>query len=71
MGRRHYWYVRTLVAAFLGSTGYAVLLHRAILFDVLTFWMAGYSLTGWLSLTREERARYRSVVDEARAVPVK
>jgi len=69
MARSHVWYVQALVLLFLASTGYAVLFHRAILFDVLTFWMVGYSLTGWLSLTREERARYRRVVDEARARP--
>ena len=71
MGRRHYWYVRFLVGSFLGTTAYAALLHRAILFDVLTFWMVGYSLGAWLSLTRDERDRYRRVVDEARAVAVK
>lgn len=67
MSRSHRWYVQALVGGFLVSTGYALLLHRAILFDVLMFWMAGYSLTAWLSLTREERARYRRTVDEARA----
>jgi len=71
MSRSHTWYVQALVAGFLVSTGYALLFHRAILFDVLTFWMVGYSLTGWLSLTREERARYRRVVAEARARPAK
>lgn len=69
MARKHRWYVQALVGAFLVSTGYAALLHREILFDVLTFWMVGYSLTGWLSLTREELGRYRSVVNEALAQP--
>jgi phosphatidylserine synthase len=67
MGRRHVWYVEVLVAGFLISTSYAMLLDRSILFDVLAFWMAGYSLTAWLSLTRAERTSYRAVVDEARA----
>lgn len=67
MGRSHHLHVKVLIFLFLGSTGYAVLFHRAILFDVFTFWMAGYSLTGWLSLTRDERARFRDVVREARA----
>jgi phosphatidylserine synthase len=69
MARSHVWYVQALVLLFLATTGYAVLFHRAILFDVLTFWMLGYSLTAWMSLTREERARYRQVVDEARGRP--
>lgn len=71
MARSHYWYVQGCVMAFLVTTGYAVLLHRSILFDVLTFWMVGYSLFGWLSLTRDERARYHRVVAEARARPAK
>jgi phosphatidylserine synthase len=71
MSRSHHWYVQVLIAGFLVSTGYALVLHRAILFDVLTFWMVGYSLTGWLSLTRDERARYRRVVAESLARPRK
>jgi phosphatidylserine synthase len=69
MGRSHHWYVQVLIFLFFASTGYAVFLDRSVLFDVFTFWMAGYSLTSWLSLTREERARYRSVVEDARARP--
>ena len=71
MARSHTWYVKVLIVAFFASTGYAVLLHRSILFDVLSFWMIGYSLTGWLSLTREELGRYHSVVVEARARPIR
>jgi len=67
MARSHRWYAKVAIGAFLVSTGYAALLHRAILFDVLTFWMVGYSLTSWRSLTGEELARYRRVVAEARA----
>jgi phosphatidylserine synthase len=67
LGRVHVWYVRVLSVMFLGSMSYAVVLHRAIVFDVLTFWMVGYSLTGWLSMTGEERAQYRRVVDAARS----
>jgi len=69
MARSHRWYVQVLILTFLGSTLYAALFNRAILFDVLTFWMVGYSLTGWLSLTPDELARYRRVVGEARARP--
>jgi phosphatidylserine synthase len=71
MSRGHHLHVKILIFLFLATTGYAVLLHREILFDVMAFWMAGYSLTGWLSLTREERARYRQVVEAARARPAK
>ncbi|HSK02608.1 MAG TPA: CDP-alcohol phosphatidyltransferase family protein [Kofleriaceae bacterium] len=71
MSRGHHLHVKVVITLFLASTLYALLLHRAILFDVVTFWMVGYALTSWLSMTREERARYRQVVDAARARPVK
>ncbi|HWO22295.1 MAG TPA: CDP-alcohol phosphatidyltransferase family protein [Kofleriaceae bacterium] len=67
LGRSHHWYVKVMIAVFLATTLYALLFDRALLFDVFTFWMAGYSLTGWLSLTRDERARYRRVVEESLA----
>ena len=67
IARTHRWYVRVLASSFLGSMAYAVLLHRTIVFDVFTFWMAGYSLTSWLSLTSEERVQYRRVVEAARS----
>jgi phosphatidylserine synthase len=69
MGRRHHLHVKVVICVFLASTLYALLLRRAILFDVFTFWMTGYALTGWLSMTRAERAQFRSVVAEARARP--
>jgi hypothetical protein len=71
MSRGHHLHVKVVISLFLASTFYALLLHRAILFDVVTFWMVGYALTSWLSMTREERARYRQVVDAARARPAK
>jgi phosphatidylserine synthase len=67
LARGHRWHVRTLVGLFLASTGYAAILHRAILFDVLTVFMVGYSLLAWLSLTAAERADYRRVVAAARS----
>lgn len=67
MARSHHWYVKVLILLFFASVGYASVIDRSILFDVLTFWMVGYSLTSWLSMTSEERVAYRRVVDEARA----
>lgn len=69
LGRSHSWYVQGLILGFFVSTLYAVVLHRAILFDVLTFWMVGYSLLGWVSLTRDELGKYRAVVRAARSQP--
>ena len=71
LGRSHHWYVQIVICMFLASTGYAMFFDRSILFDVITFWMVGYALTGWLSLTRDELARYRSVVRESLTRPRK
>lgn len=67
LARSHTWYVQALSLSFLASMAYAVLLHRAIMFDVFTFWMTGYALTSWLSLTSAERVEYRRVVEAARS----
>jgi hypothetical protein len=67
LARSHTWYVQVLSLSFLASMAYAVLLHRAIMFDVFTFWMTGYALTSWLSLTSAERIEYRRVVEAARS----
>ena len=67
IARSHHWYVQILVVSFLASMSYAVILDRSIVFDVLTFWMVGYSLTSWLSLTGEERTQYRRVVEAAKS----
>jgi phosphatidylserine synthase len=39
-------------------------------FDVLFFWMAGYSLSSWMSLSHEERAAHRKAVADAKALLV-
>ncbi len=71
MGRSHHLHVKVVIVVYLASMAYALLLRRDLFFDVMTFWMIGYSLTSWLSMTREERARYRGVVEAARAQPRK
>jgi phosphatidylserine synthase len=71
MGRGHHLHVKVVIVVYLASMAYALLLRRDLFFDVMTFWMIGYSLTSWLSMTREERARYRGVVEAARARPAK
>lgn len=67
LGRRHHLHVKFFISLFLASTFYALLLRREILFDVFTFWMVGYSFTGWLSMTRAERAQFYEVVEAAKA----
>jgi len=63
--RRHFWYVRALIALFFITTFAVLAGWREFFFDVVFFWMAGYSLTGWMSLTGEERQKYREAVDLA------
>ena len=67
LARSHRWYVRVLSITFLASMAYALILRRDLVFDIFTFWMVGYSLTSWLSLTTEERVQYRRVVEAARS----
>lgn len=65
--RSHWWGVNVMIAlAFLATIAFA-LVRPTFLFDVLFFWMAGYSLSSWMSLTREERADYRRSVAAAKA----
>jgi CDP-diacylglycerol---serine O-phosphatidyltransferase len=67
MSRSHHLHVKILIFLFIASTSYAMLLRRELLFDVFTFWMTGYALTGWLSMTREERTHFWGVVREAKS----
>ena len=39
------------------------------IFDVLFFWMLGYSTTAWLSMTKDERVAYHAKVKAALAQP--
>lgn len=65
--RGHRGPVRALIGLFFATTLGALLLAPRALFDVLFFWMAGYSLTGWLALTRAERLAFRRSILGARA----
>lgn len=65
--RSHWWFVYVVIAiAFLGTIAIAFVWPR-FLFDVLFFWMAGYSMSAWMSLTSEERTEYRRSVAAAKA----
>jgi phosphatidylserine synthase len=70
LGRGHVWYVKALIALFFLCTAGALFVNRAYMFDVLFFWMAGYSMWAWLSLTPEERRAYRETVRAAKAARV-
>jgi phosphatidylserine synthase len=66
MARGHRWYVKGLVWLFFGSTGAILVLWPERAFDLLFFWMVGYSVTGWLSLTGEERRVYFQTVAQTK-----
>ena len=66
-GRPLFLWVRICIAAFFAVTIAAAFMHPAYFFDVLFFWMAGYSVFGWAAFTPDERARHREKVAAARA----
>lgn len=64
--RRHYWYVNAVITlAFVATIGIWIAYPR-FGFDVLFFWMAGYSLSAWMSLSADERAAYGRAVAQAK-----
>lgn len=67
IARMHTWYVRVLIVLWFASMGACIVFAPRYLFDLLFFWMAGYSLTAWRSLSGEELADYRRTVEAARA----
>jgi phosphatidylserine synthase len=63
--RNHWVGVRILIVlSFVSSFGILFLAPK-FAFDAVFFWMSFYSLTAWLSLTRDERHEYRSAVQAA------
>jgi len=60
--RSHHWYVQILMAVFVISTVAILIFHTERLFDIVLFWMTGYALTSWLSLTGDERRAYFQTV---------
>jgi CDP-diacylglycerol---serine O-phosphatidyltransferase len=66
--RGHYWYVNAvIVLAFLVTIAIWVVFPR-FGFDVLFFWMAGYAMSAWMSLTPDERVAYGKAVDQTKAL---
>ncbi len=66
--RGHYWYVNVVIAiAFIATIVIWVVFPR-FGFDVLFFWMAGYSMSAWLSLTPDERTAYAKAVAKTKSL---
>jgi phosphatidylserine synthase len=67
MARGHFGYVRFFIlGAFLTTIGIGIAYPRFV-FDILLFWMLGYSLGSWASMTRAERTTYFETVRRALA----
>lgn len=66
LGRKHFLHVRLLVLSFFIVTPITVVVAPAFLYDVIFFFMLGYSLTAWMGLTPNERSAYREAVRTAR-----
>jgi phosphatidylserine synthase len=66
--RGHYWYVNVvIVITFILSIGIWFVYPR-FGFDVLFFFMAGYSMSAWMSLSPEERVAYGRAVQAAKVL---
>jgi len=50
------------------STVVVGFIKREFFFDLLFFWMAGYCMSAWMSLSVEERKAYRETVAKARGL---
>jgi phosphatidylserine synthase len=69
MNRIHHGWVRFFIlAAFLTTIGFGIA-YPSFVFDILLFWMLGYSLASWISMTRAERATYFAEVRRKLAEP--
>jgi phosphatidylserine synthase len=66
--RGHVWYVNVLIGAFFVAMAAMLYINLAFFFDVVFFFMAGYSMSAWMSLTPQERKDFRAAVAQTRAL---
>jgi phosphatidylserine synthase len=64
--RRLTTFARVSMVLCLGTTFGVLAFYREVVFDVLLFWMSGYSLFGWYGVLPEERATWKRLVQEAK-----
>jgi CDP-diacylglycerol--serine O-phosphatidyltransferase len=60
--RAHRGLVTVLTVAFFTLTFGLLLVKPRFMFDMLFFWMAGYTMSAWLALTLDERKKYGEAV---------
>ena len=66
--RSHYWYVNAVIILTFVLTIGIWFVKPEFGFDVLFFFMAGYSMSSWMSLAPEEREAHRKAVAETKAL---
>ena len=67
MARGHFGYVRVAILAAFVTTISIGVMYPGFVFDLLLFWMLGYSLGSWRSMTNEELKTYFETVRRALA----
>ena len=68
IARSHFWYVNVVIVMTFALAIGIWFVRPEFGFDVLFFFMAGYSLSSWMSLSPEERAAHRKAVAEAKVL---
>jgi len=67
IARKHRFGFYVVATIFFTVTIAALIFKPTFFFDVLFFFMAGYSASAWMTLTPEERLEFRKIVAAARA----
>lgn len=67
--RSFFWYVNVVVVLVLLVTVGFLVFKPEFFFDVVFFFMTGYCMSGWMSLTPEERSDYRRTIRELKSRP--
>ena len=65
--RRMTTFARVCMVTCLATTFGVLAFYRELVFDVLLFWMSGYSVLGWMGVLPEERETWKRLVKEAKA----
>jgi len=66
-GRRQFWWAKILIIAFFTTTPVAAIFFTRYAWDLVFFWIMGYSLLSWTAMTSDERSRVREAVRAANA----
>ena len=69
MKRGHFGYVKVAITCFFTTTIGIMIVNPGFIFDLLLFWMCGYAMAGWRSMTGDELRAYRAQVKAALAAP--